>query len=245
VSLKLHRVLPFSLTTWNHPAATSEFSEQWYPLGQYGRSFSFFGFVGFGGTEYGLSCFFQISRLRLNLISTHPDSAGGLAFISTGHRRFAVLVFAISSIYALQSVKNTFGGASLHSFELELTVFFLICVAVVLGPLVAFSLPLIRSKLKASEHMEFFSAHYTQEFDEKWIQHKDSTQERLLGSPDIQSLADMKNSFEGVAKTRTFLPDRRTISILLIAYLIPVSPLLTTVIPLRQIVSEVFKLLQK
>ena len=92
---------------------------------------------------------FRISRLELRVVATHPDRVGGLNFVNVGMRRFSVLVFAISSILCASIGEEIlFNGASLHSYELELALFFLICLAVILGPLMIFTPILIRSKLK-------------------------------------------------------------------------------------------------
>jgi hypothetical protein len=193
---------------------------------------------------------FQISRLRLRLIATHPDHAGGLAFVSVGQRRFAVLIFATSALVSASIAEEIlFGGASLRTFEPELTAFFIVCILVVMGPLIVFTPHLIQAKLRDWSEYGILAAIYTQAFDDKWIQNNKSphqqSREGLLGSPDIQSLADMKNSYEGVSQMRVLLPDRQTIVVLMLAYVLPIAPLLVTVIPLRQILSELFKLLAK
>jgi len=189
---------------------------------------------------------FSLSRLKLRLKATHPDHAGGLAFISVGQRRFSVLVFAISTIASASIAEEIiFGGARLQSFESELTAFFIVCILIVMGPLIVFSPLMIRSKLRDWSKYGVLAAQYTYGFDEKWIQGNCPAGETLLGSPDIQSLADMKNSYEGISQMRTILPDRNSIIILLIAYVLPLIPLLTTIIPLREILSHLFKLLAK
>jgi hypothetical protein len=138
-----------------------------------------------------------------------------------------------------------FGGAKLRSFEPELTAFFIVCLILVMGPLIVFTPPMIRAKLRDWGSYGILAAAYTQEFDNKWIQGNKPAREGLLGSSDIQSLADMKNSYEGISQMRVLLPDRQTIMVLLLAYILPIAPLLATVIPLRQILSELLKLLMK
>ena len=41
----------------------------------------------------------------------------------------------------------------------------------------------------------------------------DRPRESILGSPDIQSLADLRNSYAGITEMRTLLPNRRTVTI--------------------------------
>jgi hypothetical protein len=189
---------------------------------------------------------FRISRLKLRLTATHPDHAGGLAFVSVGQRRFAVLVLATSALVSASIAEEIlFSGASLRSYEPELTAFFLVCILVVMGPLLVFTPLMIQAKLRDWGKYGVLAAEYTQAFDNKWIQGKNPAHDALLGSSDIQSLADLKNSYEGISQMRVLLPDRQTIVVLLIAYILPLVPLLATVIPLRQILSEMLKLLMK
>jgi hypothetical protein len=179
-------------------------------------------------------------------LGTHPDHAGGLAFLSVGQRRFAVLVFAISAIASTSIAEEIlFEGVKLSSFESELTTFFCVCVVIVMGPLIVFSPQLIQAKVRDWGTYGILAATYTQKFDDKWIKKKGPPQEEILGNQDFQALADLKNGYEGIGQMRVFLPDRQTIIVLLIAYALPILPLLTTVIPLRQILSQLFKLLMK
>ena len=131
------------------------------------------------------------------------------------------------------------------SYELELALFFLICLAVILGPLMVFTPILIRSKLKYWGSYGPLASSYVQGFDEKWILQTGYSRQSLLGSPDIRSLADLRNSYAGISEMRTLLPNRTTIGIFAIAYVLPVLPLLASVISLRRVLSEVYTLLLK
>jgi hypothetical protein len=189
---------------------------------------------------------FRITRLDLRVVATHPDRAGGLNFVQVGMRRFSLLFFAISSILcAAIGEELLFNGASLHSYELELALFFLICLVVVLGPLMVFTPTLIRSKLEYWGKYGPLASTYVQAFDEKWILQTGYSNQSLLGSPDIQSLADLRNSYAGIAEMRTLLPNRTTVGILAMAYVVPVVPLLASVVSLRRVLSEAYALLLK
>ena len=41
---------------------------------------------------------YDVSRLRLDLVPTHADGAGGLGFLGTTHTMFGILAFALSSV---------------------------------------------------------------------------------------------------------------------------------------------------
>jgi hypothetical protein len=244
-SLGLHRDVSTGISSWHLRHGVQTAADWWFlwvsmPLFLFGW---FLWAWRLGVWSYLL---FRISRLDLRVVATHPDRAGGLNFVHVGMRRFSVLVFAISSILSASIAEEIlFNGASLHSYELELALFFLICVAVILGPLMVFTPTLSRSKLEYWGKYGPLASAYVQGFDEKWILQTGYSHESLLGSPDIQSLADLRNSYAGIAEMRTLLPNRTTVSILAIAYVVPVLPLLASVISLRRVLSEVFALLLK
>jgi hypothetical protein len=187
-----------------------------------------------------------ISRLRLRILATHPDGVGGLNFVNTAHRRFAILVLALSTILCAAIAEEiVLRRAVLRTYESELVACFAACLGVILGPLLPFTRPLVRAKLRGWRYYGALASRYVQGFDDKWIQRKGYDPNSLLGTPDIQSLADLKNSYQVISEMRTVLPERRTIGIYALAYLVPVIPLLTTAIPLRQVLTELYKLLIK
>jgi hypothetical protein len=79
---------------------------------------------------------------------------------------------------------------------------------------------------------------YVREFDFKWVRGGATTDERLLGSGDIQSLADMGNSFQVIRDIRPVPFDKNTVIHLVVILLIPVSPLVLTMIPLEELIRK-------
>ena len=71
----------------------------------------------------------------------------------------------------------------------------------------------------------------------------DSGDEPLLGSADIQSLADLGNSFELVRSMRFAPITRDAVVQLLVITLLPVVPLLLTMVPLHEIMRTLVKVL--
>ena len=93
-----------------------------------------------------------------------------------------MLVFAVSSILCASIGEEIlFDGASLGSYELELALFFLICLGVILGPLMVFTPILTWSKLKYWGSYGPLASSYVQGFDEKWILQTGYSRESLLG----------------------------------------------------------------
>jgi len=68
------------------------------------------------------------------------------------------------------------------------------------------------------------------------------TDEALLGTGDIQSLADLGNSYGFVEKMNALPMGPRTPVHLALACLIPMAPLLLTMMPLRDLLKMIIKI---
>ena len=78
-------------------------------------------------------------------------------------------------------------------------------------------------------------------FRQKWITSTTEEKEPLLGTGDIQSLADLANSFEVVREMN--LPfNTKSVLRLAIFLVLPILPLFLTMIPLSEIIDRVLKM---
>src|SRR5450631_2691950 len=145
----------------------------------------------------------KVSKIHLNLIPTHPDRAGGLAFLGKSAYAFSFILFAQGSLLAGVIASHVlYGGESLMSFKMEaigMIVFFLLFV---LGPLTMFTPQLARAKRKGLAEYGLLASRYVEGFDEKWVVGHAEDGNELLGTADIQSLADLGNSYAVVREMR-------------------------------------------
>jgi len=79
------------------------------------------------------------------------------------------------------------------------------------------------------------------EFDDKWLRGGAPADEPLVGSADIQSLADLGNSFELVRNMRMVPFTRDTVIQLAVITLLPVLPLLLTMVSLEDLFKQLLK----
>jgi hypothetical protein len=79
---------------------------------------------------------------------------------------------------------------------------------------------------------------YVREFDQKWLRDEVATDEPLVGSGDIQSLADLGNSFEIVKGMKPVPFGKETLLQLAVISLAPVAPLVLTMIPLGDLLDR-------
>ena len=185
----------------------------------------------------------RLSRLHLQLIPTHPDLAGGLGYLGTAHKSFGVLSFAASvPIAGVFAEKMLFAGASFKELEVPIFGIALISLLIFVAPTLVFFPQLLAAKRQGLLEYGVFTAAYTRGFDAKWVRHGTS-QERLLGTPDIQSLADQANSFWIVQRMRVVPFGRGLIMVIVVATLAPMLPLITLAFPIDQLVERALRLL--
>jgi hypothetical protein len=180
----------------------------------------------------------QVSRIQLSLIPTHPDRVGGLGFLANTAYAFAVLAVAHGTMVAgMVANRIFFVGASLTQFKIEIGVVVAFVLVLLLGPLLVFTLQLAQAKRNGLREYGTLAERYVRAFDAKWLRRSEPSDEPLLGSADIQSLADLGNSFEVVRTMRLAPITRDAIVRLAAATLVPITPLLLTMMPLEELVK--------
>jgi hypothetical protein len=134
-------------------------------------------------------------------------------------------------------------GAALPDFKIEIAIFVIIMQGVVLGPLLVFAPRLAQAKRTGLREYGTLAERYVREFDTKWLRGTGPANEPLVGSADIQSLADLSNSFD-VVRTMRIAPVTKDAVIRLAALtLAPVVPLLLTMMPLEELLKKLFGIL--
>ena len=83
---------------------------------------------------------------------------------------------------------------------------------------------------------------YVRVFDHNWLRGGAPADEPLVGSADIQSLADLGNSFELVRNMRTVPFTRDVVVQLAVITLLPVVPLLLTMVSLEELLGQLLKI---
>ena len=80
-------------------------------------------------------------------------------------------------------------------------------------------------------------------YDQKWVKGMTPAHESLLSTVDNSSLADYSHDYELVDRMRVFPFEPRTAVALALAGLIPMVPLLATVMPMEAILKVLLKAL--
>lgn len=185
---------------------------------------------------------FRMSKLDLQIFPPHPDEAGGLGFVGRTQQFFGVVLFAYSAgIAGVIANQVMYDKVPLQSFALTIICYVVFVEILVLLPIVVFFHDLHEMKIKGLYQYGALATAYSSKFHHKWIRGENPDSEPLLGTGDIQSLADLGNSFQFVNKMDHLPMNPRTPIQLALACLIPMAPLLLIIMPLK----DVLKLLMK
>jgi len=181
----------------------------------------------------------QISRIDLQLMPTHPDRAGSLGFLSIITQAFAPLLAGQGVMLAgVMANKIFYAGAKLVDFKMEIVSLVTVMLFFVVAPLLVFVPLLARTKRAGLSEYGGLAQRYVREFDRKWLRGGARPEEPLVGSADIQSLADMGNSFEVVKGMRLVPFGKEMVVQLAVISLLPVAPLVLTMIPLGELLDR-------
>jgi hypothetical protein len=185
----------------------------------------------------------RISRLELHLLPAHPDRVGGLGFLSQSCYAFAPLLFAQGALQAGMIANYIlYDQATFASFKMTILTAVSCMVAAILVPLAVFMPALAKVRRDGLRAYGNLATGYVSDFNRKWLGAADKG-EAFLGSADIQSLADLANSYDVVREMRLFPFDLKDIVRLAGTMLIPFAPLLLTVMPLEELIKRFLNML--
>jgi hypothetical protein len=186
----------------------------------------------------------RISRLHLILPPTHPDHAAGLNFLGLAQKHFGILFCALGCVFAGRMTNDMiFEGARLTSFRFTSVGFIVLSVIVGILPLVLLAPKL--SKVRKAGLLEYgkLAQSYAQSFDRKWVHYAERPTEPLLGTGDIQSLADLGNSF-ALVEAMAIAPITKRLMLQLAAQAaLPLLPVIVLGTPTPELVRAVMKML--
>ncbi len=184
----------------------------------------------------------QLSRMPLCLNSLHPDRAGGLSFLAVSISAFAPLILA-HTLFIAGMITNRIWhkGASLLDFKPEILVMIGFLTVLVLTPLFFFMIPMARAKRTGTLNYGVLASHYVTLFSAKWLNNSASTKKAVLGADDIQSLADLSNSFEATRDMRIIPFGTYNVLQIVMLAVLPILPLLFTIVSPLDILKVIVK----
>ena len=134
-----------------------------------------------------------------------------------------------------------YAGSELLDFKPEVALVLAVLLCLVFGPLLVFAPQLAQAKRKGNREYGTLAQRYVRDFDAKWLRGGAPADERLVGSGDIQSLADLGNSFEVIRNMRLVPVALYQVILLPIGAAVPILPLFLTVFPPDELVLRSVK----
>jgi len=181
-----------------------------------------------------------VTRLRLNLVATHADAAGGLGFLGTAHVTLAIFPLAMSCVLAAElAFRVKFEGldlAALRTMAPLLAAYIIFVEVVTFGPLLVLIPLLARVRLEGLRAYGMLVQRHNQMFHAKWIE-PGQTSDEPLGNPDMSSLVDLGSSFSVVRQMTVFPVGRRQLIQVALLSCLPGVPLAFLVLPIGQVVG--------
>lgn len=186
----------------------------------------------------------RVSRLNLYLLPTHSDRVAGLGFLNKCAYSFTYWMIAqgaiLSGFVAGQVIHF---GSDPREYKLEAAGVVILVLAAVLAPLALFAPKLIQAKWDRGGVFGTFASKYVEEFNSKWISGDDPTYKQLLGTSDLQSLADLGNSYSIIEQTKPVPFGITDIIYMTFITLMPLLPLLLFVFSLEELLDRLLKML--
>jgi hypothetical protein len=201
ISVGLRTDLPGGISTWRTAAdGTPSLAGRWYSL----VSLPLFQFLLWRWLWHLLiwgRFLWKVSRLNLKLTPTHPDAAGGLGALGIAHVDLSLLNFGCSAMIAASVAEQVkFGGASISDLSMTLGLVVTGQTLLFIAPLFAFASRLLDVRQRGLLEYGDLANRYTQGFHDRWITGTKPPEGPLLGTADVQSLADLGNSFRLIEK---------------------------------------------
>ncbi len=179
-----------------------------------------------------------LASLDVRPVALHPDRRGGLAFLGEPTLSFAIVVMSVDcSVAGGWGRQMIFDHLPLKSWAMPFSEIALSSFIVALGPLCVFSRCMWRARFAAVRQYDALALTYARLFHKKWIDLGGT--ENLLGTADIQSMADLANTLAIVRGMRLVPFGLYEIMGLLAAIWLPMLPLFLATVPLHELLRRV------
>jgi hypothetical protein len=134
-------------------------------------------------------------------------------------------------------------GQNLLAFKVDVAGLVVFAILFVLGPLTLFIPNLVQARSRGKREYGELATRYVRDFEAKWIRGGLPERGTILGSSDIQSLADLADSYQLVDAMRPLPFGTKLVTKLALITIAPLLPLTLTVVPLEAMVDRLIKAL--
>jgi hypothetical protein len=179
---------------------------------------------------------FRVSRLRLALLASHPDRAGGLGFMRASLWAFVPVAGAFGASIAGAVADQVLGTSrSLREFQVPVVDLLIVILILFAGPLLLFAPRLRAARSEGIFNYGELMERVGRQFEQKWA--RDQPRNAALSAPDFSAMVDLSSVVANVHALDFLLLNVRSLMPLLIAALLPFVPLVLFVVPHDRILA--------
>jgi hypothetical protein len=184
----------------------------------------------------------RLARLDPELQSSHPDHVGGIEFLENPLDALVAFVLCVGVVLsATWADEIAATGAAAATFAPVFLVFVAFVLVIAVAPYAALGAPLFRARRAGETAYGGLARMYIGAFDARWVRTPRSSE--LLGTPDVQSLADMGTAFSVVADMRVSVISVRRATRLTILAVAPIFPPVIMQMPATELARRLIELL--
>lgn len=185
-----------------------------------------------------------MSRLDLQLLPAHPDSAGGLGFAGDSINAHALLALSLGSVAAGTIASRVVNeGATLLSFKYLVLGLAVSLLVLVVAPLLAFGGQLVATWERSVLDFDAMADRVGREFERTWIGPAREFPEDPLRTQAFSALTDLFKLVSNVNAMRFIPIDVRSVTFLFVMTLLPFLPVIVMAVPLDVVVKDLMKFL--
>ncbi len=185
-----------------------------------------------------------VSRLKLRLVASQPDHAGGLGFVGHSVRAFSGVALAIATIAAGYSAHMVLLGGSLPAGQIVFNICLLAAVAgMFTAPLLIFTPIMITAWRQAGSDYGALAAEMGVAFEDKWFRQVRRVDSATLDQPDFSSTTDLYQVVANIYEMRLIPIDLKSVQMLGIAMLLPFVPVALLIVPMNEFLADLKGLL--
>jgi hypothetical protein len=174
-----------------------------------------------------MRCMRTIAHMKVRIVASHPDRAGGLGFLGQSLRGFPVLALALGT-----AVAGTLANLVMHEERASTsltpvvvaTMIFILFICA--GPLLAFIKPMREAQDDAELTYGALAISMGEQFEDRWLSKARTLGDEALGVPDFSSTTDLFSIVANVDAMRPIPIQIKDFIPLLAATVLPFLPII-------------------
>jgi len=181
----------------------------------------------------------RLSGVKLKLVPSHPDGAGGLGFVTFLTTPVAPVIFGISLVLAGRWAHDVrFHGVHVKDLQPLMVTYVIVVLVLFVGPVLLASRSLLAFKRASLLQYGRLLGHQGRMFHQRWILKQAPDDPSILDVPELGPLADGISLYNAVNRMRPVVVSKATIVPVALAAVLPLVPVLALEMPLGEVLKK-------